>query len=65
MALTHPLTQDHCDVLTTCLRKYQEVRELLQACRDCGLDTGQLDGWLAAQDDQATKLKKTFFPHCP
>jgi hypothetical protein len=60
-----PLNQAHCDTLTTCLAKYREVRELLAACRDCDLDTAQLDEWLNAQQAQAEKLKRRFFPHCP
>lgn len=65
MAGSEPLNQSHCDVLTTCLAKYREVRELLSKCRDCNLDTAQMDEWLAAQEAQATALKRTFFPHCP
>ena len=65
MALVHPLTQDHCDVLTTVLARLHDVEELLRACRDCGLDTSQMDQWLSAQKEQAERLKRTFFPHCP
>ncbi len=60
-----PLTDEHCECLNQVLASISQTRELVQRCKNCGLDVSRAEEEINSQEDLAKKLKAEFFPNRP
>ena len=61
----NPLNHTHCDCLNKVLESIPQALQLVQACKDCGLDVSEFEQQFQQQLEMAQKLKAKFFPGNP
>lgn len=59
------LTDDKCACLDAVLESYARTKQLIEACRECGLDTSRAEAENEAQRELAQKIKARAFPDRP
>ena len=62
MACPSPLKPEQCDVLTAILQYIRDTGELIQKCKDCGLDVDQHEQRNKEQEALASSIKRVFYP---
>jgi hypothetical protein len=60
-----PLKDPDCDCLNKVLESAAHTRELLEACKDCGVPVDEAIAVNEQQAQLAAKLKGRFFPNRP
>ena len=59
------LNANQCDCLDKVLQSIAYTRELINKCKDCGLDMDRMDAELEMQKKLAEGLKRNFAPNRP
>jgi hypothetical protein len=59
----NPLNHQDCAVLKACQASCVETRELVNACKECGIPVEESEAQNNMQLDFATNVLKKFFPH--
>jgi hypothetical protein len=59
------LNENQCQCLDKVLQSIAYTRELINKCKDCGLDMDRMDAELEMQKKLAEGLKRNFAPSRP
>lgn len=60
--MANPLNDDHCRCADTILQSAAITADLINKCRDCGLDVEEAQRQNDDQREFARKIKANFFP---